>query len=175
MIKETRVVGMVSPSSRELLLGCAETGNETSPSEPKFIQELGDISSLLPYWLDTGILCFNGKRVDMREKSKIRQLFEIFLNSYPKPVERKEILEKVYNHVETHEAGVSRRLAHSHKHNVLKLLSRSRIFASQNFDTQIKGYDVLWFPHDHYMKSWPIMALRKSRPETSTDSIQGLG
>lgn len=96
------------------------------------------------------ILC-DGRKLDLSNREKIFDLFEVFIKSSICFVTRAELLDLLYftNNVAQH----SSRLQSSYNNNLIKLLSRSRIAAVTHFGAK-RTIGLEWFVYDSERDGW---------------------
>lgn len=104
--------------------------------------------------LEKGLIKFRGELVDLRCAPALTRLLEIFISS-PQGLTTEKIIAYVYAFNFRHKALYTTRYRKSHKHNILKLISRAR----RLFQTQFSfGKDFHWFGFDLRSHNWTLIA-----------------
>ena len=101
------------------------------------------------------IVKFNKKELNLSKQKKLFSIFSIFFQQNFEGVKRKDLIEKIYPSTILKEP--SSRQLNCYNHNIIKLLSRARKLASQDFKTNI--LELEWFPYNMHSKKWDFYRL----------------
>lgn len=97
--------------------------------------------------------------IDLEKKTRILQVFILFLENDQFELARDTLIEKIY--LSANSAPVSLRQTECLQHNVVKLISRARRLAETNLNRGIP-LNVDWFPYDPCRRTWKLFNIKGS-------------
>lgn len=122
------------------------------------------------FWdLERNQLEFNNRRLDLSACPLMLKLFKVMTASPNLTRKRCEVLAEIYGTSNS----LSERLMRSHRHNLVKLVSRSRALAKKRLDgaEASNGDDrglFRWFLYDKEEDSWTLMVPRSNHHPDAT-------
>lgn len=104
-------------------------------------------------------ISFGDVTLSLMEKPFLLRLFYLFASTPLLELTKKDLIENLY-HIPVDTESMSVRRFASLSHNVVKLVSRGRILAKENFTDQNRNYSLEWFPYSSETQSWSLYRVK---------------